>query len=83
MKKKNKYLLQRISLEALAVTVLFISSLFVFTYIADENVLENDGAFDSKIISYVAVHSSPLLIHIMEVITFLAQCNFFCQPIFY
>ncbi len=76
MKKKYQSLLQQISLQTLAVTVLFISSLLVFTYIADENVLENNNVFDNKVIAYMAAHSTPLLIRVMEIITFFGSMQF-------
>jgi len=60
MKNQIKYLFRQISVEVFAVLLLFIISLLVFSYIADENVLENNKVFDAKVMAYVAAHSTPL-----------------------
>lgn len=76
MQKKIKQLLTQISLKVLAVLLLFISCLLVFAYIADENVLENNKVFDEKVIAYVAAHSTPLLVQVMQIITFFGSSYF-------
>ena len=76
MKKKNNYLFRQISLEALAVTLLFIASLFIFFYIADENVLENNNTFDKEVMAYVALHSTPQLVYVMRIVTFFGSSQF-------
>lgn len=76
MQKKIKQLLTQISLKVLAVLLLFISCLMVFAYIADENVLENNKVFDEEVIVYVAAHSNPLLVQVMQIITFFGSSYF-------
>lgn len=76
MQKKIKQLLTQISLKVLAVLLLFISCLLVFACIADENVLENNKAFDEKVIVFVSAHSTPLLVQVMQIITFFGSAQF-------
>lgn len=76
MQKKIKQLLTQISLKVLAVLLLFISCLLIFAYIADENVLENNKVFDEEVIVYVAAHSTPLLVQVMQIITFFGSSYF-------
>lgn len=76
MQKKIKQLLTQISLKVLAVLLLFISCLLIFAYIADENVLENNKVFDEEVIVYVAAHSNPLLVQVMQIITFFGSSYF-------
>ena len=60
----------------LAATLIFISSLLIFSYIADENVLENNNAFDTKVMVLVTSLSTPLLIRVMHVFTFFGSTQF-------
>lgn len=76
MKKKYQYLLHLISLQTFIVGTLFLSSLFVFTYIADENVLEKETKFDENVKTYVAAHLTPILVKLMEVVTFFGSMQF-------
>lgn len=76
MQKKIKQLLTQISLKVLAVLLLFITCLLVFAYIADENVLENNKVFDEKVIVCVATHSTPMLVQVMQIITFFGSSYF-------
>ena len=76
MKKKHQYFLQNISLQTLAAGILFVSSLFVFTYIADENVVENEIAFDTRVMAFVVAQATPLLTRVMLKITFFGSMQF-------
>lgn len=82
MQKEIKQLLTQISLKVLAVLLLLISCLLVFAYIADENVLENNKAFDEKVIAFVAAHSTPLLIQVMQIVTFFGS-SYFLLPAYF
>lgn len=63
-------------MKSLLLTLLFITSLFIFVYIADENVLEKDIAFDTRVMAFVVAHTTPLLQKIMLMITFLGSSQF-------
>ena len=63
-------------MKSLLLTLLFITSLFIFVYIADENVLENEIAFDTRVMAFVAAHTTPLLKRIMLIITFFGSSQF-------
>lgn len=76
MIKKIQYFLQQISIKNLAVTLLFIISLVGFIYIANENVLENEMAFDEIVMAFVAAHATPLFSRIMLKITFFGSAQF-------
>jgi undecaprenyl-diphosphatase len=76
MEKKYQYLLHQISWQILIVYSLFVSSLFAFTYIANENVIENETKFDRSVMTYINTHSTPLLIKVMEVVTFFGSMQF-------
>lgn len=68
--------MQHISMKTLLLILLFITCLVVFIYIADENVLENEIAFDARVMAFVAAHTTPLLIRIMRIITFFGSSQF-------
>ncbi len=76
MKNKIKVLLKQISLEVFAISLLFLTALVLFAYIADEIVLENNTAFDTAVMNYVRTHETPLLIKTMTVITFYGSAQF-------
>lgn len=76
MKIKNKYFLQHSLIKTIALTLLFLSSLFVFIYIANENVMENENAFDARVMAFVAAHTTPLFSRIMLKITFFGSAKF-------
>ncbi len=56
--------------------LLFLTSLFIFIYIADENVLEKEIAFDTRVMAFVAAHTTALLKQIMLIITFFGSSQF-------
>ncbi len=76
MKQKIKDLLEQISVELLAVMLLFLIGLASFAYIADEVVLEKNMVFDTNVMNYVRMHETPQLIKIMMVITFFGSAQF-------
>ena len=76
MRKEYQYLVQQISLQTITVSTLFLGSLLAFTYIANENVTEHETKFDENVISYVAVHTTPLLVKTMQIITFFGSIQF-------
>ncbi|MFS8082195.1 MAG: phosphatase PAP2 family protein [Ginsengibacter sp.] len=56
--------------------VLFLVTLFVFVYIADEMVVEKENQLDTKVVAIVNQHQSPAATHYFEVITFFGSSNF-------
>ena len=64
------------SLKVILISLLFIASLFVFAFIADEIVLEKEGVFDSTVFHFFKEHTTPALIQFMEGITFFGSSNF-------
>lgn len=57
--------------------LLFLGAVILFSYIADENVLEKNYHFDTEVLNFVNRHSTPLLVKIMLVITFFGSTKFF------
>lgn len=76
MRKKINDLLERITLEVFSVAFLFIVALVLFSYIADEIVLENNNVFDTEVMNYMQSHETPLLIQSMKVVTFFGSSQF-------
>ena len=76
MPNKIQDLLKQLSLKTLMLILLLISCLCVFAYIATENVVEKEDQFDIDAIAWTAAHSTPLLIHVMQVITFFGSLMF-------
>ncbi len=56
--------------------LLFIISLLVFVYIADEDVIEKNYQFDAAVIALVKAYTSPLLVKVMLVVTFFGSTKF-------
>ncbi len=73
---KRARLLKAISLEVLLVACLFLASLFVFAFIADEVVYEKENVFDNKVFAFLSSYTSPGLIKTMQVITFFGSSEF-------
>ncbi len=71
-----KSLLAKVSLKLIAVMIIFTCCLALFIYIADETVLENETAFDFRVIAFVAAHSTPPLVSLMKIITFFGSSTF-------
>ncbi|MEO6313690.1 MAG: phosphatase PAP2 family protein [Chitinophagaceae bacterium] len=76
MKKKVKTLLQLIPLEILVTSSLFLLSLFTFSFIVHEAVLEQEPVFDRKAILFFSTHASPLFIEAMKNVTVLGSSLF-------
>ena len=56
--------------------VLFLVTLFVFVYIADEMVVERENQLDTKVVAIVNQHQSPAATHFFESMTFFGSTNF-------
>jgi len=73
---KRKKLLEMLSLEVLLVSLLFIVSLFGFGFIVQEVLLENEKKFDDSVFTFFSSFSTPHVIEIMKVFTFLGSIQF-------
>ena len=76
MQTQKEKLVKQISLKILAVAGLFLLSLFVFAYIADEAVLEHEDVFDNNVHAFFLAHSTPGFIQLMRDFTFLGSSYF-------
>ena len=56
--------------------VLFLVTLIVFVYIADEMVVEKENQLDTRVVAVVNQHQSPAATHFFETITFFGSTNF-------
>jgi undecaprenyl-diphosphatase len=76
MDKQSKWLLKWVWLKVLVLAALFLSSLFIFAYIAHEAVYEQEDAFDSHVHTYLLAHTTPWLIEVARGFTFLGSSIF-------
>ncbi|MFT3933041.1 MAG: phosphatase PAP2 family protein [Chitinophagaceae bacterium] len=76
MKKRTEKLLQWIPLEILITAIVFLLSLFAFSFIVHEAVLEQEDIFDQSVIHFFSTHASPGLISFMEHFTFFGSTTF-------
>lgn len=67
---------KKLSLSVILLCILFLVSFFVFYRIADEAVLEKETGFDEAIIAFRVKHAGPLLVRVMEYITFFGSSLF-------
>lgn len=65
-----------LSIELLIVTVLFIVSFIVFLFLADEIILDDKDAFDTRVFFLISVYVTNLNTQIMQAITFLGTGTF-------
>lgn len=75
MEKTSHYLSQNIG-KILFSLLLLLASIILFFYIADENVLEKNYHFDTAVLNFVKMHSTPILVNIMLVVTFFGSTKF-------
>ena len=76
MENKNKKVLKWFSLNVIISIFLLITGVLVFALIADEAVLEHENKVDGIIFSFFDSISSPVLIKVMNVFTFLGSAAF-------
>ena len=76
MKKNILLLVNRFTIKSLLVACLFLAFLFVFMFIANEAVYENEVSFDKKIMHFLSIHSSATTIEVMRGFTFLGSFYF-------
>ena len=69
-------ILKQISLKLVVVAGLFLGSLFLFIFIADEAVLEKEDVFDQKVHHLIYQHTTPRLVESMRAATFLGSSYF-------
>ena len=73
---KRKKIIEILSLEVLLVSTLFIVLLFVLGFIVKEVLWENEINFDDSVFVFFCSFSTPLIIEIMKVFTFLGSVLF-------
>lgn len=76
MQSKKAKLLEIITLKVFLVSILFVTSLFLFALIAEEAVLENEKAFDDKVFRFFSSITTPGFIKTMEYFTFFGSSQF-------
>ena len=76
MNKRIQRLLEQVSLEVLVLAVLFLVSLFIFSYIAHEAVFEQEDVFDTHVHAFLLAHTTPLLIKVASGFTYLGSSLF-------
>jgi membrane-associated phospholipid phosphatase len=76
MKKKIATILKKVPLELLTVALLFLISLFLFSFIVQEAVYGKEDFFDQQSIRFFAAHSSDATIAFMKRITFFGSSTF-------
>ena len=74
---KEKYKLGNITLEFIAVSLLFLAAIFIFGYIADEVVLDKEDLFDTAVSQFFAPLQSPAVYKVARMITFFGSSMFF------
>jgi undecaprenyl-diphosphatase len=68
-----------ISIRFLVVAIVFLVSLAVFAFIADEIVLENENHLDIKVFQWLAGFTTPSMTKLMLIITFFGS-SYFLMP---
>ncbi len=76
MENKNKKVLKWFSLNVIISICLLIAGVFVFALIADEAVLEHENRVDGIVFSFFDSITTPGLIKVMKVFTFLGSAPF-------
>lgn len=67
---------EQVPVKLLLVILIFLSSLFLFAWIANEVVYEQEDTFDRLAYAFIMQHSSPALVQSMEGFTFLGSTYF-------
>ena len=77
MNRKNvQNLLKLAPLELLVTAIVFLLSLFTFSFIVHEAVYGQEDVFDNKVIHFFSIHATPGLVNTMQKITFLGSTTF-------
>jgi membrane-associated phospholipid phosphatase len=69
-------ILKLITIKLLLTAALFIASVFIFAFIADEAVLQNEKVFDDAVFDYFSSFSAPGFIDVMKFLTFFGSPGF-------
>ena len=67
--KRNIGYFQISVIEFLVATGILLCAIFLFSFIADEIVIENDTLFDARVFNFIASYESPTLTKVVRVIT--------------
>lgn len=76
MKRISRYISQN-PWKVIISILLFLGAVILFSYIADENILEKNYHFDTAVLNFVKTHSTPMLVKTMLVVTFFGSTKFF------
>ena len=76
MKVWLKKRIAEISFKTIVVLALFVLSLLVFAFLADEIVLKKQDLFDTRIFSFLTPYSSPAFIEFMKALSFFGSSYF-------
>lgn len=68
---------KEVSLKFIVAVLLFVAALFLFAFLADEVVLENEDLFDSRAFHFFQSLTTPGIIKVMSVVSFFGSPVFF------
>lgn len=74
---QKKHSARIVTIELIAVSLLFVAAIFLFGYIADEVVLEKEDLLDTKVFHFFTQFATPALINIAHTVTFFGSSYFF------
>lgn len=73
VKKETK----KVSLKIIAVPLLFVAALFIFGFLAQEVVIENEDLFDTRVFNFFRSYTTPQVVQVMKYISFFGSPPFF------
>lgn len=76
MQKQKKKLLQFLSLKIIIAGFVFVACIVCFAVIVDKVLLEHERAFDDTVFTFFDSFTTPSLIQVMKVVTFLGSTQF-------
>jgi len=76
LKKTFAKFITDIEIKTLVVSILFLSSLFIFGYLADEVLGKNQIRFDNRVFLFLGQFRSPEFINVNRVLSFFGSINF-------
>jgi len=77
MKQLVSYILRQFSIKALFISILFITALIVFGFLAHEILSRDEPEFDQSVFNFFKAHTSDNLVDVMKVLTFFGSTYFF------
>ena len=67
------YILGQVSIKTIFISLLFISAVFLFGFLAHEIVRENETSFDNDVFTYFKSMTTPTVVVVMNFFTFFAK----------